>query len=92
MKLREWGSEAMLMMTWGRCSGDPTHPTIYSNFTNMQDRLEDGYTDYHDNMTVRSRDMDCPSGSRFQEYLLQCDGFWSKSISSRQHILRFIHQ
>ena len=51
------GSEVMLMMTWGRRSGDPTHPTIYSNFTNMQDRLEDGYTDYHDNMTTPSRDV-----------------------------------
>ena len=51
------GSEVMLMMTWGRRSGDPTYPMIYSNFTNMQDRLEDGYIDYHDNMTTPSRDV-----------------------------------
>ena len=48
-EVEDEGSEVMLMMTWGRRSGDPTFPTIYSNFTNMQDRLEDGYIDYHDN-------------------------------------------
>ena len=56
-EVEDEGSEVMLMMTWGRRSGDPTFPTIYSNFTNMQDRLEDGYIDYHDNMTTPSRDV-----------------------------------
>ena len=51
------GSEVMLMMTWGYRNGDVTNSMIYSNFTNMQDRLEDGYTDYHDNMTTQSRDV-----------------------------------
>ena len=45
------GSQSVLFMTWGRRSGDPTNPLIYSNFTAMQDRLEAGYLDYRDNMT-----------------------------------------
>lgn len=50
-------SESVLMMTWGRRNGDPLNPTIYSNFTMMQDRLEQGYIDFHDNMTVQGRDV-----------------------------------
>ena len=51
------GSEVMLMMTWGYRSGDISHPLIYSNYTNMQDRLADGYVDFHDNMTTPNRDV-----------------------------------
>ncbi|HII23101.1 MAG TPA: hypothetical protein HA359_02470 [Candidatus Poseidoniaceae archaeon] len=51
------GSEVMLMMTWGFRNGDSLNPMLYSNFTNMQERLEDGYTDYHDNMTTPTRDV-----------------------------------
>ena len=50
-------SEVMLMMTWGRRNGDLSNPVIYSNFTNMQDRLETGYIDYRDNMSTPSRDV-----------------------------------
>ena len=50
-------SEVMLMMTWGYRSGDSTNLMIYSNYTNMQDRLELGYIDYHDNMTSPSKDV-----------------------------------
>ncbi len=50
-------SEAMLFMTWGRRSGDQTNAALYSNFTNMQDRLEDGYIDYRDNMSTPTRDV-----------------------------------
>ena len=50
-------SESVLMMTWGRRNGDVTNPTIYSNFTMMQDRLETGYIDFRDNMTVQGRDV-----------------------------------
>ena len=50
-------SESVLMMTWGRRNGDVTNPTIYSNFTMMQDRIEDGYIDFRDNMTVQGRDV-----------------------------------
>ena len=46
------GSEAVLFMTWGRRNGDPTNPMLYSNFTVMQERLEQGYIDYRDNMTA----------------------------------------
>ena len=55
--IEDEGSEAMLMMTWGRRIGDPTNPTIYSNFTMMQDRLESGYIDYRDNMSTPTRDV-----------------------------------
>ena len=46
------GGESILLMTWGRRNGDITNPTLYPNFTIMQDRLESGYIDYHDNMTA----------------------------------------
>ena len=46
------GSESILFMTWGRRNGDAMNPTLYSNFTVMQDRLEEGYIDYRDNMTA----------------------------------------
>ena len=45
------GGESILMMTWGRRNGDPMNPTLYSNFSVMQDRLESGYMDYHSNIT-----------------------------------------
>ena len=50
-------SQAMLMMTWGRRNGDITYPSIYGNFTLMQDRLESGYIDFRDNMSTPSRDV-----------------------------------
>ena len=50
------GSETVLFMTWGRRSGE-TGPqwhqhNINQNFTIMQQRLESGYINYHDNMTA----------------------------------------
>jgi uncharacterized membrane protein len=45
------GGESILMMTWGRRNGDAMNPTLYSNFSVMQDRLESGYMDYHSNIT-----------------------------------------
>ena len=63
----EENSEVILMMTWGRRSGDPSNPVRYSNFTNMQDELASGYTDFHDNMTNPSRDVwIAPVGLAFQ--------------------------
>ena len=60
-------SEVILMMTWGRRSGDPSNPVRYSNFTNMQDELASGYTDFHDNMTNPSREVwIAPVGLAFQ--------------------------
>ena len=46
------GGESVLFMTWGRRNGDVSNPAIYGNFTLMQERLESGYIDYHDNMTA----------------------------------------
>lgn len=45
------GGSTMLMMTWGYRSGDASNPTLFSNYTVMQDRLEDGYIDYRDNIS-----------------------------------------
>ena len=46
------GAAMMLMMTWGRRNGDAMNPTLYPNYTVMQDRLEDGYIDYRDNISL----------------------------------------
>ena len=46
------GAAMMLMMTWGRRSGDAMNPTLYPNYTVMQDRLEEGYIDYRDNISL----------------------------------------
>ncbi|MDP6224190.1 MAG: hypothetical protein QGF34_03935 [Candidatus Poseidoniaceae archaeon] len=46
------GGAMMLFMTWGRRSGDTMHPILYPNYTVMQDRLEEGYIDYRDNISL----------------------------------------
>ena len=46
------GSAMMLMMTWGRRNGDATNAVLYPNYTVMQDRLEQGYIDYRDNVSL----------------------------------------
>lgn len=46
------GAAMMLMMTWGRRSGDAMNPTLYPNYTVMQDLLEQGYIDYRDNVSL----------------------------------------
>ena len=46
------GGAMMLLMTWGRRSGDAMNPTLYPNYTVMQDRLEEGYLDYRDNISL----------------------------------------
>jgi len=48
------GAAMMLMMTWGRRNGDAQNPILYSNFTVMQDRLEQGYIDYRDNISLET--------------------------------------
>jgi uncharacterized membrane protein len=48
------GGSTMLMMTWGRRSGDATNPILFSNYTVMQDRLEQGYIDYRDNISSQT--------------------------------------
>ena len=49
--IEDEGGESILMMTWGRRNGDAMNPTLYSNFSVMQERLESGYMDYHSNIT-----------------------------------------
>tara|TARA_Y100000768_G_scaffold92210_1_gene66541 strand:+ start:8530 stop:12558 length:4029 start_codon:yes stop_codon:yes gene_type:complete len=76
-------SESVLMMTWGRRNGDVTNPTIYSNFTMMQDRLEDGYIDFRDNMTVQGRDVwIAPVGLAFKHIHDSIQNSGSNPISS----------
>ena len=48
------GAAMMLMMTWGRRNGDAQNSMLYSNFTVMQDRLEQGYIDYRDNISLET--------------------------------------
>ena len=52
------GSEIMLLMTWGYRAGDLLeNPVLYNNYTEMQNRLEQGYIDYHDDLTTVNRDV-----------------------------------
>tara|TARA_B100001027_G_scaffold216375_1_gene192538 strand:- start:543 stop:4586 length:4044 start_codon:yes stop_codon:yes gene_type:complete len=51
------GSEIMLMMTWGYRSGDVTNAFIYPDYPTMQERLRQGYVDYHNNMTTPTRNV-----------------------------------
>ena len=48
------GGSTLLMMTWGYRSGDALNPTLFSNYTVMQDRLEEGYIDYRDNISSQT--------------------------------------
>ena len=51
------GAESILMMTWGRRDGDSSNQAIYPDYLSMQERLEDGYIDYRDNMSTPNRDV-----------------------------------
>ena len=53
--IEEVGSDTVLMMTWGRRNGDTSNPSIYPNFTAMQDRLEAGYRMYAENLSTVDR-------------------------------------
>ena len=46
------GGATMLFMTWGHRSGDSTLTTLYPNYTVMQNRIEQGYIDYRDNISL----------------------------------------
>ena len=48
------GGSTMLMMTWGRRGGDPANPNLFPNYTVMQDRLEEGYIDFRDNISSQT--------------------------------------
>jgi parallel beta-helix repeat protein len=51
----EAGADTVLMMTWGRRDGDSGNPTLYPNYTVMQDRLEVGYLAYAENLSAADR-------------------------------------
>ena len=51
------GAESILMMTWGRRNGDTNNQVLYPDFLTMQERLEDGYIDYRDNLSTPNRDI-----------------------------------
>jgi plastocyanin len=53
--IEEVGAETVLMMTWGRRDGDLSNPSLYPNFTAMQDRLENGYQWYAENLSTPER-------------------------------------
>ncbi|MDP6869296.1 MAG: hypothetical protein QGI21_00790 [Candidatus Poseidoniaceae archaeon] len=44
--------ETILMMTWGRRSGDSNNAWRFPDFSTMQDELASGYLDYRDNITA----------------------------------------
>ena len=48
------GGSTMLMMTWGYRSGDPTNPILFSHYTVIQDRREQVYINYIDNISFHT--------------------------------------
>jgi len=40
------GASPVLFLTWGRRDGDPHNPTLFEDYSQMQDRLTEGYLDY----------------------------------------------
>lgn len=44
----ERGADTMLFVTWGRRDGDADNPSLYPDFSTMNDRLEAGYAAYAD--------------------------------------------
>ena len=50
-RIDDEGADVMLLMTWGRRSGDSMNTVRYPNFTAMNDHLLQGYLDYANNAT-----------------------------------------
>ena len=50
-RIDDEGADVMLLMTWGRRSGDSMNTVRYPNFTAMNDHLLQGYLDYASNAT-----------------------------------------
>ena len=50
-RIEDEGAEMMLLMTWGRRSGDSMNTVRYPNFTAMNDHLLQGYLDYAENVS-----------------------------------------
>lgn len=62
------GAETMFLLTWGRRDGDSSNPTLYPDFSTMQDRLTEGYLAYVD--AVSGADHQAwiaPAGLAFRE-------------------------
>ena len=53
-RIDDEGSEVVLLMTWGRRSGDAQNPARNPNFPTMQGNLESGYADFQSNMTANT--------------------------------------
>ena len=51
-RVEDEGAELMLMMTWGRRSGDSMNTARFPNFTAMNNHLLQGYLDYAENVTA----------------------------------------
>jgi hypothetical protein len=51
-RVEDEGADLMLMMTWGRRSGDSMNTARFPNFTAMNNHLFQGYLDYADNVTA----------------------------------------
>lgn len=49
------GADTMLLLTWGRRSGDAQNPDRYPDFSTMQDRLGEGYAAYAAAATTADR-------------------------------------
>ncbi|MGB2029496.1 MAG: hypothetical protein ACPH04_02470 [Candidatus Poseidoniaceae archaeon] len=50
-RIEDEGAEMMLLMTWGRRSGDSMNTARFPNFTAMNDHLLQGYLDYAENVS-----------------------------------------
>ena len=50
-RIEDEGADVMLMMTWGRRSGDSMNAAMFPNFTAMNDLLLQGYLDFATNAT-----------------------------------------
>ena len=60
------GAETVLFMTWGRRDGDSTNPSMYPDFTTMNDRLDAGYRSYATRTSVDGRTIwVAPAGRAF---------------------------
>ncbi len=62
------GGETVFLLTWGRRDGDAQNPTLYPDFSTMQQRLLDGYLAYIEAVEEdgRPRAWMAPAGLVFQ--------------------------
>jgi hypothetical protein len=66
--IADGGGETLFLMTWGRRDGDASNPTLYPDFSTMQERLMDGYLAYADACSSGERQAwIAPAGLAFQQ-------------------------